>query len=343
MSTGTQFRALPPGFDARRVWLTRQTFAWASYDVASSVYFGVAPAVLLPIYFRHLMSGYENPTSAWGLLAAVAILASSIAALGAAIVAPRLRRFPLLVALSAGLTAAIAVLAWNPRSSLLLAGLAYVAAQSLYFAAMTVYESFLPDLLPSRARHKLSGFGWALGYLGGVVAIVVLLRMLADHPESPQLLETCFAVLALIGALLFAVAFVLMARAGFGRIGGAGARPRLPGLLDVLVKWRQQRSVFLLLLATMLVHAAVSVVVVFTAPILASRFGQDLQDLLWLLLLIHVLSVPSTFGWSLVMDRWERKVPMTLLFLAWGVVLLLLAFASAGWMPVATVSVIGCC
>ena len=61
-------------------WLNRRTLTWAGYDVASSVYFGVAPAVLLPIYFQQQLAGFANPTVAWGALAAGAILASSLAA-----------------------------------------------------------------------------------------------------------------------------------------------------------------------------------------------------------------------------------------------------------------------
>ena len=65
--------------------------------------------------------------------------------------------------------------------------------------------------------------------------------------------------------------------------------------------------------------------------------------LLWLLLLLHVISVPSTIGWNLLMTNWSRLAPMALLLSAWGVVLLLMAFGSGRWMPVVTVAVIGCC
>ncbi|WP_421694038.1 MFS transporter [Aestuariivirga sp.] len=324
-------------------WLNRRTLSWAGYDVASSVYFGLAPAVLLPLYFQHLFSGFANPTAAWGLLAAGAILASSIAALCAAALSARITRLSLLMMFTAALVAAIAALAWPPWPSLAFAAAAYVAAQSFYFAATTVYESFLPDLLPQAARQKLSGFGWAVGYLGGLFAIVVLLRLVAGQPESPRLLESCFGALAAISAVFFVIVLGQMRRAGFATLGEGDSSPRLSGLFTVLAQWRSHKPVFVLLGGTMLVHLAVSVVVTFTAPILATRFGQTLPDLLWLLLLVHVLSVPSTIGWNMLMTSWSRLVPMTILLSAWGFVLLLMAFGSGPFMPVATVTVIGCC
>ena len=93
----------------------------------------------------------------------------------------------------------------------------------------------------------------------------------------------------------------------------------------------------------MLIQMGVFVVVTFTTPILADRFGQSLEDLLWLLLVIHVVAVPSTLAWSRLMTGTSRAAATLLLISSWGVVLLLLAFGSGPWMPLLTVTVIGCC
>lgn len=324
-------------------WLTRRTFAWAGYDVASSVYIGLAPTVLLPIYFNGMLKGHANSTAVWGALVALSVVASSIAAVAAASAAGRFSRFSLLVSLTIGLVAAIGALAWNPEASLLQAGLAYMAAQVFYFAGAAIYESFLPDLLPRASRQTLSGFGWALGYLGGFVAIVVLLAVIGDRQQSPALLQTCFAVLAVISGVFFMVALAMMRREGFAGMMGAPRGPAWSSVFGALKYCRSDAPVLRLLLGTTLVQMGTTVVVVFTAPILASRFGQDLQNLLWLLLLIHLLSVPTTFGWNFLMSRGSRPVHMSILLAAWAAVLLLLAFGSGPWMPIATVTVIGCC
>lgn len=317
--------------------------AWASYDVASSVYIGLAPAVLSPLYFNRLLSGEANPTAAWGALAAIGILASGVAALLTASLAVRAPRLWLLQLLSGGLVLAIAALAWNPMSSLVWAALAMIAAQCFYFAAVAVYESFLPDLLPQHLRQKLSGFGWAIGYIGGVLGIAALLWVTAGQPETISLLQACYAVLGLFISLMFIAVFHLMRRSGFAEVESRAASPQFSGLLSVVRAWRHQGSVFRLLAGTMLVQMGVSVVVTFTAPILADRFGQTLEDLLWLLLVIHLLSVPSTLAWNYMLTNWSRVVPMCLLLSCWAAVLLLLAFGSGGWMPLITVTAIGCC
>jgi UMF1 family MFS transporter len=326
-----------------QAWLTKRSLAWSGYDVASSAYIGVAPVVLSPLYFNRLFTGDTDPTAAWGALASIGILASGIAALLTAALAVRVRRYRLLQALSAGLLLAIAALAWNPGSSLVWAALAMIAAQCFYFSATTVYESFLPDLLPQSLRQKLSGFGWAIGYVGGLLGIMGILWFIAGAPETTAQLQGCYGVLAVISALLFVVVFAMMRKAGFAELEGAPTAARLSGIFSVFREWRLHSGVFRLLAGTMLVQTAISVVITFTAPILAERYGQTLQDLLLLLLVIHLLSVPSTLAWNHVLTTWSRLVPVCLLLSCWAGVLLLLAFGSGAWMPLITVSAIGCC
>ena len=324
-------------------WLNRRSLSWVGYDTATSVYVGVVPSLLAPLYIRELSGGFENPTAVWGGLSALAVLVSSIAALAAAFMAERVARFTLLAILSAALVAAIVALAWNPHASLAQAAFAFIAAQSFYFAAMTIYESFLPDIVPSSARQKLSGLGWAIGYLGGILSIPVLLVLVAGRPQSLDVLALCFAALAVIGGLMCAMVLLLMRGTGFAEIPSAGGVPRIGSVFGAFRHWRASSAIIRLLLGTMLIQMSVFVVVTFTTPILSDRFGQSLDDLLWLLLVVHLLSVPSTLAWSHVMAGASRRAATLFLLASWAAVLLLLAFGSGTWMPLITVTVIGCC
>jgi predicted MFS family arabinose efflux permease len=134
-----------------------------------------------------------------------------------------------------------------------------------------------------------------------------------------------------------------MRREGFADLKPAAGEPQLQGVLGAVRHWRSNRGVFRLLLGAMLVQMAIFVVVTFTTPILSDRFGQSLEDLLWLLVIIHVVSVPSTLLWSHLLTGAARPLVTVLLLASWAAVLLLLAFGSGPWMPVITVTVIGCC
>jgi MFS transporter, UMF1 family len=331
------------GVHAVGSWLNRRSLSWVGYDIATSVYMGVVPSVLAQAYIRGLSGSFENPTVAWGILSAVAVLVSSAASLGAAVLAGKVARFTLLVCFTAALVAAMFALAWNPTASLFQASLAFIAAQSCYFAAMTIYESFLPDIVPPSGRQRLSGLGWAAGYSGGILVIAALLVLVEGRPQNLDLLALCFAVVAVIGGVLCAIVLLVMRREGFGTIRSKAGAPEIGGLFGVIRHLRSSPAMVQLLLGTMLIQVAVYVVVTFTAPIMTSRFGKGLDDLLWLLLLIHLLAVPSTLAWSHLMTGALRRAGTLFLLACWGVVLLLLAFGVGPWMPLITVTVIGCC
>lgn len=329
----------------RLPWLNRRMLAWASYDIANSAYFGIAPSLLFPLYFTDRLQHVSNPTAAWGALAAVAVLLSSLAALGAATLSRHVPRYRLLCLFSSGLVLALVPLAVSPPPALLLAVLGFMAAQIFYFAASTVYESFLPDLLPPGRVQMLSGFGWGLGYLGGLLVIGLLLLLVAGHAESPGLLASCFAVLVVASAVLFLIVLAIMRRAGFAALGSSSnfmpddfLRPR-----EILFDWRPHRRLLALLTGTFLASTGLSVIVTFTAPILATRFGQGLGDLLWLLLVVHLLAVPSTLIWNHLLTGWSRVATLALLLGSWCAVLPLLALGAGSWVPVVTVIMIGCC
>ena len=201
----------------------------------------------------------------------------------------------------------------------------------------------MPDLLPPDLVQRLSGFGWAIGYLGGMLGIIALLGFVSRHPGPEDTLQACIGILALLSALLFGVVLLWMRATGFTRLGENTRAAGFSGFFSILSRWRAHRMLIRLLAGTILINMGIAVVVTFTAPILTSRYGQTLPDLLLLLLMIHILSVPSTIIWNALLTRWSRLVPMCLLLASWGAVLLLLAFGAGPWTPQIVVLVIGCC
>jgi len=47
-------------------------------------------------------------------------------------------------------------------------------------------NSILPDLVPRKDVGKLSGYGWAIGYAGGVLVLFIMLLFMVTLPGSPE-------------------------------------------------------------------------------------------------------------------------------------------------------------
>ncbi len=72
----------------------------------------------------------------------------------------------------------------NPTSVLLLFALAYFGAEFM----MVFYNAMLPGLAPKEEIGRISGSGWALGYVGGVLVLLIVLLFLAPAGDKPTTL-----------------------------------------------------------------------------------------------------------------------------------------------------------
>ncbi len=54
-----------------------------------------------------------------------------------------------------------------------LGGLLFILANLAFGAAMVFYNSYLPDIASEDKRDSVSSYGWAMGYLGGGLLLVL--------------------------------------------------------------------------------------------------------------------------------------------------------------------------
>lgn len=97
-------------------------------------------------------------------------------------VADRSRRKRAILAAFAFTGAGATVLMWFVQGDrFLLGGLLYLVANMAFGASVVVYNSFLPELAGPDERDKVSARGWALGYLGGGLLLLLNLVLYAAY------------------------------------------------------------------------------------------------------------------------------------------------------------------
>ena len=139
------------------------------------------------------------------------------------------RKKPLLAAtafLGAGATIAMAFVTGERY---LLGGVLFVIANISFGASVVVYNSFLPRLAGPDERDKVSSRGWALGYLGGGLllllnlVVVQLLTVDGDDQRTLDLARWC-----IVSAGVWWAAFTLMPLSWLKRTPGRRGRATAP-------------------------------------------------------------------------------------------------------------------
>lgn len=328
-------------------WLTRRTFGWALYDVASSTYAALVPP-FFGLYFVAL-AGAGNPAAgAWGAVAGVSLVVAGVLSPLAGARADRTGHWLGILALATAVcVVAVLLLPAAASHGLLPAAAAFLIAQVGYTLATSMYDSYVVDIAPASHRGRVSGIGWALGLLGGIAAIVGALWLMRGVPPAAQvqrlgdafvLCGVLFAVLALPG-----LAGLRGLRAVVPSVPTSGAWPgaSLRAVGATLREWRRHRVALRVLTAFFLINDVMVTIVFFIAIVVRDRFGLDVEGVLWLSLLFHVIAIPSTVAFGMLADRGGARRSMAVMCTLLAGAILLLAFGRAAWSPVLAIVLLG--
>lgn len=269
----------------------RSVAAWALYDWAAQPFFTVVLTFIFGPYFQTYVAPSPAQGQAWwgyGSAAAGAAVALTAPFFGAWVDASgkRLRWLVFsMVLMTIGLSATwFALPGAQDRAVLILGGIVLATLGAEYGILIT--NAMMPDLAAPRDIGKLSGFGWAVGYLGGLALLCFVLFALV-FPQTPLfgLDKTSHAPdrsvgpLAIVWLWVFAMPLLFLAP----KRRSASAPPLMQGafsaLFDVLRNWRSHKNVLLYLGARMLYYDGVTAVYLFGGLYAAGTLGWETAQL----------------------------------------------------------------
>lgn len=167
--------------------------SWIFFDWAAQPYFTlITTFVFGPYFVTSVAPNHAAGQSLWAFAMAAAGLAIALLSpvLGAIADAAG-RRKPWIAGFGAVLVLASCTL-WigkpgDPAIIPLLLTAVALASVGAEFA--TVFNNaMMPTLVPPERIGRLSGTGWATGYIGGIVSLVIVLGLLAANPETGRTL-----------------------------------------------------------------------------------------------------------------------------------------------------------
>lgn len=289
--------APPPEAPAR----TRELAAWSLYDWANSAFPTVVTTFVFAAYFTQAVAqSPELGTAQWSR-------AQSAAALFVALLSPVLgaiadrggRRKPWLLAFSLLCIGATALLwfvlpapAYVPRA-LMLVALATVGFE----LAQVFYNAMLPDLAAKSRVGRWSGWGWGLGYAGGLGCLVLALVgfIQTDDPwfgvgkaEAANVRAT--ALVVAVWFALFALPLFLLVheRPGPAVPVSAAIRGGLRALARTARGMRRHRAAALFLLAQMIYADGLVTLFAFGGIYAAGTFKMPLGEVVQFGILLNV-------------------------------------------------------
>jgi len=180
-------------------------FIWTLFDFANTAFSVIIVTVIYSKYFSNYVAGGQRWL--WGLAVSISMILAAILSppLGAIADFSRNRkRFLLIFTLLSVICTAL--MFFIGKGDILPGIILFVLANIGFEAGLVFYDAFLPNITHEKNFGRVSGYGYAMGYLGALTVLLIILVLLPESssPEYNFYIRLSF-VIAAIFFLVFSI------------------------------------------------------------------------------------------------------------------------------------------
>lgn len=305
------------------------------YDFANSGYSTVVITAVFNAYFVSVVAGGTPwATLVWTVALAISygLIMLSAPAIGAYADLKSAKK-RLLAMTTAGCVLSTAALALVGPGDVWLAVLLVVLSNFFYGTGENLIAAFLPELAHGQALARLSGLGWGLGYVGGMLTLGLCLAYI-DYAqglglEAPQFVPGAMLITAAVFLLAALPTFFFLRERSTGLAAGTHAiRLAYRQVADTLRHARAYPDLFRFLLCIVFYQAGVQAVIALAAVYAQQAMGFDPQASIRLILVVNVTAAIGAVALGYIQDRIGHKPAIALTLAGWLVTVVLAWTAS---------------
>lgn len=316
-----------------------EIFAWSMYDFANSGYTTVVLTAVFNTYFVGVIAAGTNvdhsgtATLLWTIALAIAnaLVIISAPILGA-IADHSARKKHFLILSSLGCILFTALLSVPSPGDIALTMVLVILATFMFSTGENLIAAFLPEIAPPEQAGRISGYGWTVGYLGGMLVLGLCLWYInaaqAQGKSATDYVPVCMLIVAACFALGALPTFLWLRER-------ATPSPYTP---DHLIRAGFQRlkltlshahrftDLFRFLVALTIYHCGVNVVIVLAAVYAQQVMGFTTTDTIKLILVVNITAALGALVFGHAQDRFGSVPTLALTLGIWIVAIVAIYF-----------------
>ena len=301
----------------------RTIFTWSLYDFANQPYPTIIITFVYASFFTHdLAKGYySDPETLW--LFAISICAIIIALLSPLMgaIADRSGYRKTYLILSTWVCIISSLFLYFPMQGQIFFALSLVVISNAAFEIGQVFcNSYLPDIAPKDKIGRISGYGWSLGYLGGLIGLAVCLIVFyfPSEPVNPFTGNTlnketfehvrAMPIFVAIWFALFSLpTFIFLEDRKIDRSKSISIKKSYNELLKTFREIRRYKNIARFLIARMLYNDAILTIFSFGGIYAREKFDWDIEMVLIFGIGINVAAGIGAFVFGFLDDKLGAK------------------------------------
>ncbi|WP_449283046.1 MFS transporter [Leucobacter sp.] len=304
----------------------RTIVAWSLWDWGSASFQAVVTTFVFTVYLTSAPFGEEAEVSTklgMALLIAGIVVALVAPVLGRLTDAAGRRKTWLGINTAVVVASTALMVLVAPAEQYLLLGLVLLAVGNVAFEFASVsYNAMLSQVSDNGNVGKVSGFGWGMGYLGGIVLLAILLVGFIFPEVGWFGVSSEGAWNIRVAMVISALWFGVFAIPVFFAVPEIPADPRAPstgrGLLtgyrelfrSIADLWRTARHTLHFLIASAVFRDGLAGVFTFAGVIAARSFGFDNTTVIVFAIVANVVAGIATIAGGVLEDRIGAKTVM---------------------------------
>lgn len=321
----------------------KEHWAWYLYDFGNSAYAAVVLLAVYSAYFQGAVVGGSEGSRLWGLATGIAMLVTAVIAPVLGVIADHSGKKKTILFYMSGISIVFTALLFTVREGNVFTGmLFFILAEIGYRAGQVFYNSLLPEIADQDEIGRVSGMGWAVGSVGGILCLVIVLALIMLIGG-----EFVTRLSFIITSVFFALSTIPM---WFWLKEKAEPKPLEKGDNYIKVAYRrlsttiksvnQYKEFLKFMLAFLIYNDGIIAALDFAAIIGAVLYGMDQTQLIIMMILVQVASVAGAYLYGIIGEKFgfKRGLVQSLLLMIVAVILIYFNNSIAGFFAITSLA-----
>ena len=318
----------------------REIFGWAMFDFANSGYTTVVLTAIFNSYFIAVVAkDLENgsATFLWTFTIAIAnglvLFASPL--LGAITDISCNKKKYLLFA-TFFCTVFTGLLYIVGPGDILLASILIILSSLMFYIGESLIGAFLPEISTSKNIGKISGYGWSLGYIGGLIVLGACLIYVnyakAEGHSAEQFVPMTMLIVASCFAISVIPTFTLLKERCSKPVNHPThslIKTSYTQLKNTWNKSHEYQDLYRFLVCLFVYHCGINTVIVIAAIYAQEVMKFSTEDTILLIIIVNISAAAGAFIFGFLQDKIGIKYVLGLTLIIWIVAMLIAYFTSS--------------
>lgn len=282
--------------------------SWYFYDFGNSAYAAVVLLAVFSAYFKGVVVGGAEGTRLWGIAVGTAAILVAIISPILGSIADFSRAKKRMLFIFTALSIVFTALLFFVRKGDVVMGMAFfILAEVGYRGAQVFYDALLVDVATPETIGDVSGKGWAIGSIGGVVCLGIVLGLLKGFNvpvEYAFLVTALFYLVSALPTFLWVKQISEPEKLPAGETTFGLAFKKLAHTFKAIKSYKEFVKY---MVAFLIYNDGIMMLMDFAAIIGATMFGVNQTQLIIFVIIIQITGAGGAFMFGKISDRRSSK------------------------------------